>query len=61
MEIDNFEEAKNISEQLNVLVQVIYSSQLSNHEKDVLTGLSLNLSNELYHFCKAGFEKDEAE
>ncbi len=53
--IDTFEEAKNVSQQLNVLIQVMYSYDLTEHEKDILTGLSLNLSCELTNFCMAGF------
>lgn len=61
MKIDTFEEAKNVSLQLNVLIQTIYQFDLTTHDKDILTGLSLNLSSDLYHFCKAGFDKDEAQ
>jgi len=61
MKIEHFEEARQVSEQLNVLIQIIYSQGISSREKNVLTGLSLDLSNDIYQFCKAGHERDEKE
>ncbi|MCW1973494.1 UNVERIFIED_ORG: hypothetical protein FHW05_002342 [Pantoea agglomerans] len=60
MKIDNFEEAKSTSEQLNVLIQIINRAKLSDHENDVLTGLALNLSCELHWFCEDGLKKELA-
>lgn len=58
--LSTFEESENIAEQLNVLLQVIYGVQLGMHQREVLTGIALNLSQELSCFCKVG-AKDEAQ
>lgn len=57
--LTTFQESENIAEQINVLIQVIYDGELCTTEKKVLTGIALNLSQELLTFCKAGAKDEE--